>query len=95
MKARSLLSPSRASYEATAGEPALTTGEAAKRIGCTLRYVSILIDSGKLIGYRLPYSKHRRIPAAALEDFLRHHGIRSQRDSRSRFADIRTEVTRP
>lgn len=79
MKARSLLSPSRASYEATAGEPALTTTEAARRIGCTPRYVCILIDTGKLIGYRLPYSKHRRIPAAALEDFLKHHGIRGVR----------------
>lgn len=76
MKARSMLSPSRKAYEATAGEPALTTAEAAMRIGCTPRYVARLIDEGKLIGYRLPYSKHRRVTAASLEDFLRHHRIR-------------------
>jgi excisionase family DNA binding protein len=76
MKARSLLSPSRASFEATAGEPALTTAEAAMQIGCTPRYVARLIDEGKLIGYRLPYSTHRRVTAASLADFLAHHQIR-------------------
>jgi excisionase family DNA binding protein len=78
MKARSLIAPAKQSYDATAGEPALTTAEAARRIGCSPRYVCILIDRGRLIGYRLPYSKHRRITAASLEDFLRHHQIRSR-----------------
>lgn len=78
MKARSLLAPSRKSYEATAGESALTTADAARQIGCTPRYVARLIDDGKLIGYRLPYSKHRRVTAASLEDFLRHHQIRGR-----------------
>ncbi len=79
MKARSLLSPSKAAYDATAGEPALTTADAAMQIGCTPRYVARLIDEGKLIGYRLPYSKHRRVTAASLADFLRHHSIRRPR----------------
>jgi excisionase family DNA binding protein len=92
MKARSLLSPSRQSYDAVAGEPALTTAQAARLIGCTPRYVARLVDSGRLIGYRLPYSSHRRISAASLEDFMQHHGIRRRRDSSARIADISNEA---
>jgi excisionase family DNA binding protein len=70
MKARNLIRPS------TAGpDQWLTTGAVAKRIGCSVRYVCKLIDQGRIIGIRLPYSKHRRVHHSALQDFIEHHGV--------------------
>jgi excisionase family DNA binding protein len=45
--------------------------EIARRIGCTPKYVGYLIDSGKLRGYRLPGSLHRRVREDVLDAFIR------------------------
>jgi excisionase family DNA binding protein len=52
-----------------------TTGEVARICQVTKRTVIQWIDSGKLQGYRIPGSTHRRVSAEALRDFLRHHKI--------------------
>jgi|LauGreDrversion4_2_1035121.scaffolds.fasta_scaffold05916_7 excisionase family DNA binding protein len=61
------------------GVPLLTTGEVAKHLGVSLRYVTVLIDKGKLMGIRLPYSNHRRVHPAALKDFEERHGFTKAR----------------
>ena len=76
MKARSLLRPSGESRAQVSDEPPLTTTQAARLVGCSARYMARLVDSGRIIGYRLPYSKHRRICASSVRDFIVHHGIR-------------------
>lgn len=52
-----------------------TTGDVARICQVTKRTVIVWIDSGKLKGYRIPGSTHRRVSAAALRDFLRVHRI--------------------
>lgn len=52
-----------------------TTGEIAKICQVTKRTVIQWVDSGKLKGYRIPGSTHRRVSAEALRDFLRAHQI--------------------
>lgn len=53
----------------------LTTGEAARLSGLTQRTIIDLIDRGFLKGYRIPGSKHRRIPRANLLAMMDAHGI--------------------
>jgi excisionase family DNA binding protein len=53
----------------------LTTGEVAKICNVAPRTVSKWFDSGQLRGYRIPGSKDRRIPMAALIRFMRQHNI--------------------
>jgi excisionase family DNA binding protein len=53
----------------------LTTGEVAKICNVASRTVSKWFDSGQLRGYRIPGSKDRRIPIAALRKFMKAHGI--------------------
>ncbi|MFA7235613.1 MAG: response regulator [Phycisphaeraceae bacterium] len=53
----------------------LTTGEVAKVCNVAPRTVSKWFDSGQLRGYRIPGSKDRRIPLAALIRFMKHHSI--------------------
>jgi excisionase family DNA binding protein len=48
-----------------------TTGDVARICQVTKRTVIQWIDSGKLKGYRLPGSRHRRVAASSLKDFLR------------------------
>jgi excisionase family DNA binding protein len=71
MKARSLLRAPKGRSNVW-----LTTGAVAQAIGCSPRYAARLIDSGRLIGYRLPGSKHRRVTAESLLAYMEHHGIR-------------------
>lgn len=52
-----------------------TAGQAAKLIGCSLNHVHRLFDRGKLRGYRIPGSNHRRIPRAALVRFLKEYSV--------------------
>jgi excisionase family DNA binding protein len=54
---------------------AYTTGEVARRCLVTKRTVIKWIDSGRLRGYVLPGSTHRRVAAEALAEFMRGHGI--------------------
>lgn len=61
------------------GVPWLTTGQVARQLGVSIRYVAELIDKGKLLGIRLPYSNHRRVHPAALKDFEERHGFSSAR----------------
>ena len=53
----------------------LTTGEVAKICNVAPRTVSKWFDSGQLRGYRIPGSKDRRIPLAALIRFMKAHNI--------------------
>lgn len=53
----------------------LTTGEVAKICNVAPRTVSKWFDSGQLRGYRIPGSKDRRIPMAALIRFMKAHSI--------------------
>lgn len=53
----------------------LTTGEVAKVCNVAPRTVSKWFDSGQLKGYRIPGSKDRRIPVAALIHFMKEHNI--------------------
>jgi two-component system response regulator VicR len=52
-----------------------TTGDVAGICNVTKRTVIQWIDSGKLKGYRIPGSTHRRVSDEALRDFLRLHKI--------------------
>jgi excisionase family DNA binding protein len=58
-----------------------TTGEVARVCGVTKRTVIQWIDSGKLKGYRIPGSKHRRVSADALRTFLRTYKIPAYADT--------------
>jgi len=53
----------------------LTTGEVARICNVAPRTVSKWFDSGQLQGYRIPGSKDRRIPVAALARFMKQHHI--------------------
>jgi excisionase family DNA binding protein len=55
--------------------PSYTTGDVARICQVTKRTVIQWIDSGKLQGYRIPGSRHRRVSAASLQAFLRAHRI--------------------
>lgn len=50
-----------------------TTGDVARLCRVTKRTVITWIDGGKLQGYRIPGSRHRRVTADALKEFLRRH----------------------
>ena len=52
-----------------------TTGEVARICRVTKRTVIKWIDSGRLEGYTIPGSRHRRVSGAALQAFLRTHRI--------------------
>ena len=56
-------------------QPSYTTGEIARICQVTKRTVIKWVDSGKLQGYIIPGSKHRRISAASLKAFLKSHHI--------------------
>lgn len=58
----------------------LTTGQIAKKCNVAPRTVSLWIDSGKLLGYRLPGSKDRRVTRTDFENFIKAEGIRLQSD---------------
>src|SRR5574341_505130 len=52
-----------------------TTGEVARICQVTKRTVIKWIDGGKLQGYTIPGSKHRRVAAEALRQFMKASGI--------------------
>lgn len=52
-----------------------TTGQAAKLLKVTPRFVSREFDSGRLKGYRIPGSAERRIPLEYLLKFCKENGI--------------------
>lgn len=53
----------------------LTTGDVARLCGVTIRTVIKWFESGRLEGYRLPGSRDRRFTRAAVERFVRGHGL--------------------
>ncbi|HLF94078.1 MAG TPA: response regulator [Planctomycetota bacterium] len=59
----------------TGQQASYTTGEVAHLCQVTKRTVIKWIDSGKLQGYTLPGSRHRRVSAEALRQFLRAHKL--------------------
>ena len=73
MKARDRLNPQ---FDASGdfGVKWLSTGQVAKHLGVSAHMVSRWIDEGKLPGVRIPYSQHRRVHPAALEQFAKDHG---------------------
>ncbi|MEX2672006.1 MAG: response regulator [Phycisphaeraceae bacterium] len=76
----------------------LTTGEVAKICNVAPRTVSKWFDSGQLRGYRIPGSKDRRIPLAALQRFMKQHNIPMDAlqsgQTRVLVVDADTEATR-
>lgn len=60
----------------------LTTGQIASHLGVAVRTVSKWIDSGRLIGIRLPGSRERRVHPDALDEFQRHYGFDRARGMR-------------
>jgi excisionase family DNA binding protein len=52
-----------------------TTGEVAKLCQVTKRTVIKWIDGGKLRGYTIPESKHRRVSAESLREFMKQNRI--------------------
>lgn len=52
-----------------------TTGDVARICNVTKRTVIKWIDGGKLKGYLIPGSRHRRVSAAGLREFLRVHRV--------------------
>lgn len=77
----------------------LTTGEVARICSVAPRTVSKWFDSGQLHGYRIPGSKDRRIPIAALVRFMKQHNIPMDalRSGRTRVlvVDTEAELTEP
>jgi two-component system response regulator VicR len=56
-------------------QPSYTTGDVARLCQVTKRTVIKWIDSGKLQGYTIPGSSHRRVSADNLRLFLRAHRV--------------------
>ena len=56
-------------------QPSYTTGEVARLCQVTKRTVIKWIDGGKLKGYTIPGSKHRRVSAENLQSFMRANRI--------------------
>lgn len=54
---------------------AFSTGDAAKATGLSQQTIIRSIDSGRLIGYRVPNSKFRRVSRSALTQFMNDNGI--------------------
>ena len=53
-----------------------STGDIAKITGSSVRKVADWIDSGEMPGsFRLPHSKHRRVPEQSFRDFLKMSGM--------------------
>lgn len=55
--------------------PSYTTGDVARLCHVTKRTVIKWIDGGKLKGYTIPGSKHRRVSAGSLQEFMKAHRI--------------------
>jgi len=55
-----------------------TTGQVAKIFKVSRRAIGKWVDSGRLRGYRVPGSRHRRIPREYLAEFLIENGMDSK-----------------
>lgn len=64
------------------GVPWLTTGEVAAYFGVSRRMVYVWIDSGRLLGMRLPQSKARRVHPTAIAEFEEREGFNVARGKR-------------
>jgi excisionase family DNA binding protein len=53
----------------------LTTGQVSRRLGVSARTVAQYIDAGRLLGFRLPMSKARRVHPEALREFCKREGF--------------------
>lgn len=53
----------------------LTTSEIGRMTGVSCRTAARWVDEGLLKGYRLPGSKHRRVPPAELLAFARRENV--------------------
>ena len=51
----------------------LKTGEAAARLGISQQQIIRMVDTGQLRGARIPGTEHRRIPEAAIAEYLAAH----------------------
>ena len=60
---------------ATQRQATYTTGEVARLCQVTKRTVIKWIDGGRLTGYTIPGSRHRRVTAESLQKFMRSNGI--------------------
>jgi excisionase family DNA binding protein len=60
---------------ATQRQATYTTGEVARLCQVTKRTVIKWIDGGRLTGYTIPGSRHRRVTAESLQAFMRANGI--------------------
>jgi len=65
----------------------LTTTETAELCAVSNATVNRWIASGLLAGYRIPGSTFRRIPRAALGEFLHRHGLPTER-FKARFPEL-------
>ena len=52
-----------------------TTGKVAKLLKVAPRTVAKWIDSGRLVAYVLPMTRHRRVTKASLVAFMQKHGM--------------------
>lgn len=57
----------------------MTTGQIATRLGVSARLVAKWIDTGQLVGFKVPYSTHRRVHRQMLEEFENRHGFNRAR----------------
>lgn len=57
------------------GKNILTSGDIAKLLGVSPRTVCKLIDGGDLPGFRIPGSKHRRVPLSNYNAFAVAKGL--------------------
>ena len=60
---------------ATQRQATYTTGEVARLCQVTKRTVIKWIDGGRLTGYTIPGSRHRRVTAESLQKFMHSNGI--------------------
>lgn len=68
----------------SAAKRVLTTGEVARLCQVTKRTVINWLDSGQLQGYRVPGSRHRRVPYENVLSFMREYGLPSPERSAAR-----------
>lgn len=69
----------------------LSTGRIARICEVSQRTVSKWIDEGWLQGFRIPNSKHRRVPLEVFRRFVLEHRMLSQEEFQRRFAVIRSK----
>ena len=53
----------------------LTTGDCSKRLGVTSRLIARWIDTGRLLGFKLPATNARRVHPQVLADFEASEGF--------------------